>query len=165
MTTQNIEVGSFPLPLGNYQVRCIGCTFEMSSKGNPMYKQQWEIVTPTVNYKGKVWQCAGLQFTNWTTLTDKAKKNNEEFLKKLDISASLDANNPTPDAFLGIGARCFLVGQEKKWEVEEEAADGTKVKRVLTDADGSPAVTYDVQIHRALGFRGRDKTVDAPVAY
>lgn len=162
MTTENIQVGEFPLPFNTYQVRCIACTFETSKNGNPMYKQIWEVVTPTVNFRGKTWSCAGLQFTNWTTLTDKARKNNQEFLAKMGLSdvVSLDAANPTPEAFLGIGARCALIGAEKVWEAEDELEDGTKVKRVITDEDGKPAVTYEVKIHKALGFRGRDKSCD-----
>lgn len=167
MTTQNIEIGDFPLPQNTYQVRCIACTFETSSKGNPMYKHIWEIVTPTANWRGKTYKCAGLTFTSFTTLTDKAKASNEKLLGKLKLldKVSLDPSTPTPEAFLGIGARAVLVGSEKQWKSKEENADGTFTEEVMMDENGKPLVTYQVELHRMLGFIGRDTSVDAQVAF
>lgn len=162
---EEVQVGEFPLPLKQYVVRCIGCTFETSKKGNPMYKQIWEIVTPTAEYRGQQWKCAGLQFTNFTTLTDSAKNANEKLCAKLQIKPSLDANAPNPEAFLGIGARAVLSGSEKQWKEKVELGDGTFKEEVMKDDNGKPITTYEIRLHAVLGFVGRDRTADLNVAF
>jgi len=162
----NIEIGDFPLPQQTYTARCIGCIFKTSQKGNPMYEQTWEITTPTANWRGKTYKCAGLQFTNWLTLTEKGKDNNEKFLKKMQLQdVSLDANNPTPEKFLGIGASVALVGAERRHKSKVENADGSFTEEDLLDADGKPVVTYNIELLRSVGFLGRNKAHDAAVSF